>query len=69
MLPAPEQVILPLSQHVKARPCAPGKYKGDLVKMGQVVRTDARLCGRAHPRLGIRRGGGGGERLHPMASG
>ena len=36
VLPAPEQVILPLSQHVGA-PCAPAVHKGDLVKMGQVV--------------------------------
>ena len=44
MMEDPEQVILPMSQHIGA-PCKPTVKKGDHVKIGQCIGdSDAFLC-------------------------
>ncbi len=45
--PAPEQVIIPLSQHIGA-PCKPLVKKGDTVRMGQKIGDGEGLCVPVH---------------------
>ena len=52
-MPAPEQVILPVSGHIGA-PAKPIVKKGDIVDMGQINCGGWRICQRTRPCDGFR---------------